>query len=284
MTVRSDSIRSHRTVVVTGGAYGIGRGIASAFVNQGARIVLVDRDAEGLEDAERALSAGSDLISVVADVARAEDMEHVRDVALHSFGSVDVVCANAGVTAEDVPVWELSHEEWRWVLDVNVGGVVNAVKTFIPDMLARDFGHFVVTSSMQGISTGRIGAYAASKHAAASLAESLYGDLRRRGSRVGVTCLCPSYTKNARVTHPERVHTFTARSLSELPAAEQANRAAVRAKLMKSGLEPEAVGQMVVDAVDNGEFWVVPMRSALPRVLRRAEEIVKGMPPSIADT
>src|SRR5699024_4667071 len=113
------------------------------------------------------------------------------------------------------PVWEIPIEEWRWVFDINTFGIIHMAHAFVPAMIEADFGHFVVTSSMQGITTGRVGPYAASKHAAASVAESIFADLQRLDSRVGVSCLCPSFTKNSMIDHPERMRRFVAEELDD---------------------------------------------------------------------
>lgn len=273
---------SGRNVVVTGAAYGIGRGLATAFLNRGANVALVDIDEEGAGATAKALSAQGRVMALTADVREADDMDRVAAAVTSEFGSADIVCANAGVGPRERPLWEIPRVDWDWVFGVNVMGVVNTIRSFVPAMVERDTGHIVITASMQGITTGRVGPYAASKHAAASIAECLYGDLRRQGKHVGVSCLCPSYTKNSLVTNPDRLRWHP--DGTELTDTEREKLEAVRRKLAANGLEPEKVGEMVVNAVEHGTFWIIPTPESLSRVTRRTEEIVKGLLPSIANT
>lgn len=271
-----------QAAVVTGGASGIGFGMVRAFLDRGARVAMVDINEHALRESTDELGlAAEQVIAIQADVSDADDVARVRREAESAFGRVDIACANAGLGSRERAIWDIPVAEWRWVFDINVFHIVNMAHEFIPPMLARDHGHFVSTASMQGITTGRVGPYASSKAAAASLTECIFADLRRAESRVGVSCLCPSYTKNSMVDHPERRRWFPG---SEPSPEEEAKLAVVAGKLRERGLEARQVGDMVADAVGTDTFWITPTPGSLERVSRRAEEIVGGLVPSIATT
>lgn len=269
-----------RTAVVTGGAAGIGLGMTEEFLARGASVCIVDVSADALRSAEAHLDDAR-VLAVQADIAVAVDVSRMRHSALERFDSIDIVCANAGVGSRERPMWELPLAEWRWVMEINVLGVVATIQAFLPEMLKRDDGHVVITSSMQGVTTGRVGPYSASKAGSAAVAESLATDLVRAGSRIGVSCLLPSYTRNGTVDGADRSHRFEGVEYSEQD--EQA-RAAVRAKLAEKGVPARLLGEMVADAVGTRRFWLVPEQRSLARVRQRAAEIIDGSAPAPATT
>lgn len=266
-----------RTAVITGAAHGIGFAMAEEFLDRGARVCLVDLKQEALDEAAALLGADDGrVITVAADVGDPDAVHRLRSRVHEAFGHVDVVCANAGVGARRRPVWETPVEEWRWVFDVNVFGVVQTVQAFAGDMIARDEGHIVVTSSMQGITTGRQGPYASSKHASAAIAESLRNDLVTAGSGVGVSCLCPSHTRTSIAAAGTRLRYPGA----EETAADIAGVEEIARRLAEDGQDPRLLARMVADAVGTETFWIIPDPASLWRVTQRATEIVEGRTPS----
>jgi NAD(P)-dependent dehydrogenase (short-subunit alcohol dehydrogenase family) len=149
----------------------------------------------GLDTAVRALADGADVHGVTLDVADADAAEAVARSAEEAFGAIDLVCLNAGVPGPtNIPLWEIDQCDWQWVLGVNLWGVVNGLRAFIPRLLRRDDAHVVITASVAGLVTGTGEApYVASKHAVVALAEILQRQLA--GSPVGVTVLCPWWVR-----------------------------------------------------------------------------------------
>ena len=206
------------TAVVTGAASGIGRALAEQLATRGARLVLADVDHDALSLVAADLAA----TSVALDVADPDDNERLAEVA----GPARLVCLNAGVTsAHPGPVWEAPPAEWRRVVDVNLGGVVNGLRAFVPRMLATGGHHAVlVTASLAGLATWPGGGpYAASKHAVVTVAEQ--AAMALAGSQVSVTVLCP---------------------------------ALVRTGMSAIGEDPAAVARQALDAVARGRFLVTP--------------------------
>jgi NAD(P)-dependent dehydrogenase (short-subunit alcohol dehydrogenase family) len=144
-----------KVAVITGGASGIGRAVAERAAAEGMKVVLGDIEEGPLKEAEHELTAqGAEALGVVTDVADVVSVRALRDRALDRFGAVHVVHNNAGVGLGG-PIWEVSEEDWRWILGVNLWGVVHGVATFVPLFIAQGEGHVVNTASIAGLTTTR---------------------------------------------------------------------------------------------------------------------------------
>jgi NAD(P)-dependent dehydrogenase (short-subunit alcohol dehydrogenase family) len=248
-----------RVAVVTGGASGIGFGLAEAFAARGMKVVLADIEAEPLEAAARTLrESGAEARGVRCDVADAASVAALRDEALAQFGAVHVLCNNAGVAGTGGgATWEAPPEEWDWVMGVNFYGVIHGVRAFLPAMIEQGApAHVVNTSSMAGLIHGA-GIYGVSKHAVVALSESLWGELRGRGHPIGVSVLCPGWVRT-RIMESERNRPEAPRPDPGERAAEVELMRGIIAKLVERGLEPLEVGNIVVDAILSDRFYVLP--------------------------
>ena len=144
-----------KVAVVTGAASGIGQGLSARFAAEGMHVVMADVEEPALAKAAAELAgAGASVLSVVTDVADRAAVEALRDKALSAFGAVHVACNNAGVGGPHGPLWECPPGEWDWVLGVNLDGVMNGVRAFMPVLLNQDAGHLVNTSSIFGVFAG----------------------------------------------------------------------------------------------------------------------------------
>ncbi len=232
--------RSFSSAAITGAAGGIGRALARQLAEEGTRVHLADIDEKGLAVTAAEAPGAS---SYVADVADHRDMDRFAA----AVGEVDLVCLNAGVVSSEAgPPWTASPEEWDRVLGVNLTGVVNGLRSFVPGLLERGRpAHVLVTASLAGAATWPGGGpYSASKHAVLAVAEQ--AALHLAESAVGVTVLCP---------------------------------ALVRSGMSESGEDPLDVARRALAAVRSGTFAVIPQewRSA---VTDRAAILTSGRQPS----
>jgi len=169
-----------RVAVVTGGASGIGRALAKAFLGEGMRVVLADVERRALEETANALSTLGDVSSLPTDVTRYEDLEALADHTWSTFGACHLLCNNAGVSVANLNVWETTPNDWSWVHGVNVHGVMHGIQAFVPRMIqAGEEGLVLNTSSGDGGIAPLAGqsVYAASKAAVSILTECLDAQL-----------------------------------------------------------------------------------------------------------
>jgi len=177
-----------KVAVVTGGASGIGRAIGAAMRAEGMEVVLSDIEPDRLQ----AVAAEMGAHPVPADVSRAEDVDALARAAVERFGTVDVLCNNAGI-GPMAALPDLTLGDWRWMIDVNLWGVIHGVQRFLPILRANaGGGHIVNTASMAGLMpVPSLVPYCASKYAVVGLSEAMAIELAADGGRIGVSILCP---------------------------------------------------------------------------------------------
>jgi NAD(P)-dependent dehydrogenase (short-subunit alcohol dehydrogenase family) len=267
-----------RIAVVTGGASGIGYTMAERFAGQGMKIVLADIQADALEEAEGKLRAGgAEVLAVETDVAQPAALEHLRDRALDAFGAVHVVCNNAGVVAQG-SVWETTLPDWNWILGVNLWGVINGIRTFVPVLLEQEEAHIVNTASIAGVMTGLLNSYSVTKQAVVGLSESLYFGLQARGAdNVGVSVLCPGWVRT-RIVDADRNRPAGAGPPAELSPAGAAATQMLR-HLVESGTDPAEIAGHVLLAIQERRFYVLTHPEMAGAVTARYEDILSGGPP-----
>ena len=268
-----------KVAVVTGAASGIGLGLSERFAAEGMHVVMADVEEPALSKAASALAGnGASVLPVLTDVADRAAVDALRDSAVAAFGAVHVVCNNAGVGGPHGALWECPPGEWDWVLGVNLGGVINGVRTFMPLLLEQDAGHMVNTSSIFGVFAGTLGPYGVSKHAVAALTETLYFNLKSLGvSHIGVSVLCPgavrtNFGTSAR-NRPSWAGPPVVRGEAEQESAERFDR------LSATGASPAEVAAIVVDGIRARRFYLLTSENRNEAVTRRGEEIVAGGPP-----
>ena len=245
-----------KTAVVTGAGSGMGRAFAERFADAGMNVVLADIEEPRLDDALASVRGrGVEAIGVATDVSDPAAVDALRDAALERFGRVNVVCNNAGVA--DSTVGGLNLDNWRWVINVNMWGVIHGHRSFLPHLMEHGDGHIVNTASMAGHFPGH-SAYAASKWAVVALTEGLYHQLRGEGSTVGVSCLCPGWV-NTDILNADRNRPEWARSNALAEGEVDARSAMIQEFVrdqLRSGMAPERVAELVHDAVVEDRFWV----------------------------
>ena len=245
-----------KTAFVTGGAAGIGLALGRAFAQAGMKVMLADIEADALQAAVKSLQEISpDIRGTVCDVADAASVERAAQASFDAFGRVHVVCNNAGVAAGG-GIDHISLDNWRWVIDVNLMGVVYGIKSFLPHMRAHgEGGHIVNTASMAGMQGGLgFSPYGASKFAVVSMSEGLAMQLKPHG--IGVSVLCPSYVRTrigeSGRNRPERY----GQSQPLDPASSAAAMVAEIARQLETGLEPAFVAARVLTAIRENELYV----------------------------
>jgi NAD(P)-dependent dehydrogenase (short-subunit alcohol dehydrogenase family) len=270
-----------RVAVVTGAASGIGLALCRRFAAEGMRVVMADVEAPELRDqAARLAAQGATVLPVVTDVSSAEQVDALRDEAAGAFGAVHVLCNNAGVGGGHGPLWEISRGDWDWVLGVNLGGVINGIRAFLPLLLEQDAAHVVNTASVFGVFAGALGPYGISKHAVVALSETLHLQLRALGAdHVGVSVLCPGAVRTRFATSARNRPAAAGPPPPPTPA-ERASEERFRQLLVSTGRDPAEVAGLVVEAIRGGRFYVLTSANRNHAIRRRADDILAGDPPA----
>ena len=266
-----------RVAVVTGGGSGIGAALCWRWARAGMKVVVADIDLAAAERIRSALEAARhEAIAARVDVSRAAEVEQLALLAYHTYGSVDLLCNNAGVVPSGRyrPIWEYPLEDWQWALDVNLMGVVHGIRSFVPRMLEQKTpAHIVNTASVAGLVSGAGSpVYSASKHAVVRATEALYASLRDLGAPIGVTLLCPGLV-NTRIYESERNRPQDLRPTGGA-AAEVPELQAVAAELYAHALSPEAVAEQVFDAVNADRLYQVTSDRYDDAIRDRADAIL----------
>jgi NAD(P)-dependent dehydrogenase (short-subunit alcohol dehydrogenase family) len=243
-----------KTAIVTGAGSGIGLGIAKALAHAGANIVLADLRPGPLEAARSEIETiGARTIAVTTDVSDPESVAAAGKAALDAFGGLHIAVNNAGVAMHGTPIEQVALEEWEWVIGVNVKGVINGIRTFVPMIRSHgQGGHVINTGSISSlfVREGRNqGAYAMTKYAVLALSEALEQELA--GSGIGVSVLCPGGVTtsifDSAATRPDRFGGSYRRPQQE----------AMKSASSAAALAPQIVGRRVLQAIQDNEFYIL---------------------------
>jgi NAD(P)-dependent dehydrogenase (short-subunit alcohol dehydrogenase family) len=240
-----------KVAVVTGGASGIGKGIATALRDEGAQVVIADIEQGALDATAEELG----VTGIRTDVSKAESVEALATEVVERFGTAHVIVNNAGIGPIG-NVADLTLDDWRWIVDVNLWGVIHGVHHFLPILKANeDGGHIVNTSSVAGlVPSPGLGSYVLTKYGVLGMTETLAIELAAEDSKVGATVLCPG-----------TIHTNIATSSRNRPEGSKGNLRDVDisqegSEVDMSGLRwmiPVEVGVIVVDCIKRGELYAI---------------------------
>ncbi|HLS97906.1 MAG: SDR family oxidoreductase [Porticoccaceae bacterium] len=244
-----------RVAIITGAASGIGRGTAIAMGRAGIRVVVTDINEAGARAV--ADDIGANAVAQVCDVGQLADFERARDTALATFGRVDIVMNNAGILTSGLPE-DLPFDEWMRVLDSNLLSIVRSNQVFLPLFLEKGEGHIVNTASFAGLMTYSYDRlpYSAAKAGVVQLSEGLAIYLKPKG--IGVTCLCPGPVRTNIMTTIKQRYSEGLDIRGPGPQFDL--------------IEPEAAGEMVVNAIRNDIFMLPTHPQVRELLIERASD------------
>jgi NAD(P)-dependent dehydrogenase (short-subunit alcohol dehydrogenase family) len=266
-----------KVAVVTGVGSGIGLALAERFARAGLDVVLADVEQPALQAAaEKIAGLGAKTLAVPTDVSDEAAVNALAAAAIERFGAVHVVCNNAGVSSLADP-WFGPLSAWKWVLGVNLWGVVHGIRAFLPLLAAQGEGHIVNTASIAGLIPGLGPIYDATKHAVVAISEDLYQAMNMAMLPIGVSVLCPGWVRTSIIQATRN----WPQSLGEVPpraaAAEVMEPHVQRA--VDEGLAPADVADLVADAITTNRFWVFTDARFTQIALDRWQRIAEGHNP-----
>jgi len=271
-----------KVAVITGAASGIGRALAEHCYKQGMKIVLADVEAQALFSLEKEMiESGANALSVVTDVASDEDVKTLTRKTLNTYGRVDLLFCNAGV-ATGASLWDSTLNDCKWVVDVNLWGVVHCIRHFVPVMLKQVSPcHIVNTSSMAGISTYHPSAlYHLTKHSIVALSEQIHHDLAIRGAQIKVSVICPGFVNtNIMEAERNRPKKYTNSFDDTLPVQGSKEMEETFAEMIESGMPPSEVAKMVFSAIKKEQFYIFTHPETVPLIRARMNDMIQERNP-----
>lgn len=270
-----------RVAVVTGAASGIGRALSELLLGEGMKVVMADVEASTLHAAAEALAGKGEVHPVVVDVADAGSVQALADATVDRFGAAHLVVNNAGVSGTFARTWKTTAADWKWVLDVNLGGVVNGITSFVPLLLAQDEGHIVNTASAAAFEAlPGMAAYAASKHAVLAVSEALFRELHVAKANVGVSVFIPGDNISTKILEsernwPDRLGAVPDRDADPLPTMVRATFTQVFA----GGADPLTTVGAVIDGVKRNDFLICDNPDLLATWAGHHSELASGKRP-----
>ena len=253
-----------RTAVVTGAAAGIGLAIAERCVKEGMKVVLADINQEVLDAQVRRLAAqGHEVCARVTDVTSQASVQALADFATATYGDIHMVCNNAGIgggAADDRPLWEASLSDWKWVMDINVWGVIHGIRAFVPLLQCHGQpAHIVNTASKAALLCGT-SLYSTTKHAVLALTEALHAQLLLSSPQVGATVLCPGAVNTDLLRNSQRIRPAPADPVKDPAGANEFMhdyRSTVQTR-MAAGQSPAEIADLLIEGLRKGDFYIFP--------------------------
>ena len=274
-----------KVAVITGGASGVGRSLAFALGRRGARIVIGDVDTAAMEAIDRDLAAeGIDARVASCDVTNVASLENLADIAAEHFGGVQLVFANAGIGAgESGAMWDYSEKDWQWCFNVNIWGVINTIRAFMPRLVAAEEpAHFVVTGSGNGALLVFPDApiYTASKAAVHAITENLHYQLQAAQSPVKVSALFPgphvveTGLFNSGRVRPEALKKEVEGNASGISSVDDMKRMAAEYGIELKTTHPDEVAAMALEGLERDAFWLLATTPETDEKIRARAEMI----------
>ncbi|HUR41944.1 MAG TPA: SDR family NAD(P)-dependent oxidoreductase [Verrucomicrobiae bacterium] len=266
-----------KVAVITGAASGFGRELAILCAAEGMKLSLTDVDDKGLAGTVALLPSDAQVITSKCDVGKAEQVEAVAKQTYDKFGAAHLIFNNAGVAVAG-PTWTTTLEEWKWVLDVNLMGVVHGIRSFVPRMLeAKTEGHIVNTASVAGLlSVPASSIYCVTKHGVVTMSEVLYHELQMYKASIGVSVLCPAFV-NTGIADSERNRPaeLSAKNPMAAPFEAQVKKATRSGKLTATD-----VARITLDGVKASRFYIFTHPKIKGSIETRMRDILDDRSPT----
>jgi NAD(P)-dependent dehydrogenase (short-subunit alcohol dehydrogenase family) len=276
-----------RVAVITGAASGIGRALTEKCIAEGMHVVMADIEESVLNTVATELQATTNnkVLPVVTNVALESALQNVLKEAVDNFGGVHILFNNAGVGGGG-NAWTATQRDWDWVMGVNLWSVIYGLRVFVPQMISQDTPcHIVNTASVAGLIGGSTNAlYSVTKHGVVALTENLYRDLHNENTQIGCSVLCPGFVNtNIFDSGRNRPDDLLNQAAPTSPTPEDEQRIAMFREVLKQGMQPEDIAEVVFDGIRNDRLYVLSHDHFTDMIKLRADNITKGNNPEQVD-
>jgi NADP-dependent 3-hydroxy acid dehydrogenase YdfG len=249
------------------------------------KVVLADIDESELLNAEDKLRAeGGNVLAVRTDVSDADEVEMLARKSIEEFGAVHLLFNNAGVEVRGA-VWEQTLADWKWIIDVNLWGVIHGIRTFVPIMMKQNTECHIVNTGSGGafISGPTVGSYRATKSAVITLSEVLYHELKLHNTQIGVSILYPGFVRSRLIySEQRRPETYSnPEGKRELPAYEN-DMIKMFQEMNRDGMDPRHFAGLVFDGIKENKFYINTHPQFDPAIQMRLDDIALKRNPTPA--
>ena len=270
---------NNKNALITGAGNGIGLAIAKKLASHGMNIIGVDLNQENLNKLKKTLSPFSINVSTyLCDVADEQIFKDFSEDCLSKFKNIHILCNNAGV-APLGRIWEHSSEEIKWAADININGVLNGIRYFVPSMIKNhEKSRIINTASVAGLhSYANMGLYCMTKYSVVAITESLFHDLNEVCDHVKVSLLCPAFVAT-------NIHNSSENFTGELIRDDKENYEKIKSNLRdatKHGkLTSEDIANHVFDAIENDKFYILTHKKITSAIKARTDNIINTVNPN----
>ncbi len=283
---------NNKVAVITGGASGVGRALALALANEGAKVVIADIEAQALERGVAELTEmGCECLGQRADVTDPASMQALAEAAWKKFGAVHRVFANAGVgTGEGGNMWDYNLNDWEWGFRVNTWGLIHTINAFLPKLVEQgEEAHFVVTGSGNGafLVLPDTPIYTATKAAVQAITENLHYQLQAQQSPVKVNALFPGPNVvntgifNSERNRPQDLPVDPNKPDSGIHSVDDMKAIMAQYDMELKTTEPEEVAAFALNGIRAEKFWISPMsEKSRAAFVARTQSILEGTTPT----
>lgn len=276
-----------KVAVITGAASGIGKALTEKCIAEGMHVVMADIEEAALEQtaAELQATTNNQVLPIVTNVAIEAELRKVLSEAVETLGGVHLLFNNAGVGGGG-NAWNATQKDWDWVLGVNLWSVIYGLRVFIPQMLAQaEPCHIVNTASVAGLIGGSTNAlYSVTKHGVVALTENLYVDLEAENAQIGCSVLCPGFVNtNIFNSSRNRPSELANEATPPAPTAEDEARMAMFQEILRQGMQPAEIAEIVFDAIRNDRLYILTHDHFDEMIRTRAENIISGTNPLMGE-
>lgn len=276
-----------KVAVITGGAGGVGRTIGLALAREGAKVVVTDIETGAIEKTVAEIkAAGGEAMGIVADVTKRASMQAAADQVVEAWGDIHLVFANAGIGAGEFGnLWDYDDNDWNWALNVNVWGVINTIRAFMPRLIEQKIeAHFVITGSANGavIKLPYTPIYTCTKAAVQSITENLYFQVKMMNSPVQVNALFPGpHSVDTGIydsgrNRPEDLPNDPNKPDFGMKSAQDMKVMMEQAGIKVEITSPEEVAETALQGIRDNKFWILPLTEEIESAVQEYHDSIKN--------